>query len=132
MEPIHPNDRGHSPQVRGASGSIDGDPAFIQLVDAAWKAIQEYQTHPDALTVQTVMQTVNALNTYFSSHVPTDKDPAALAIYKVMTMAPPHGASLATYCADYGTTECATTVQYFLDAKQAGDDKFATLFNTFA
>lgn len=120
---------GNSYRSSGPNDSIDNDPKFVQIVDAVWDAIKQYRANPSDVNTQTLMQEVNALNAYFSAHKP-DKtnDPKAFAIWQSLTSAPPQGASLADICADYGTKDCASAVQWLENQIQGGTDPFANLY----
>lgn len=104
-------------------GSMDNDPAFIQLVDAAWQAIGEGGTH-DALTIQVIMQDVNNLSAYFTKNGPPTQanNPKAYAVYQAIGTGM---FSLGGACAAYGTSNCAGAVQAF----QSGQMSFSGLYN---
>ncbi len=107
----------HIPPIGGAyqvsSGSDpDNDPAFIQLVDAAWEAIGQFQQNPDALNAQVAMQEVNKLNAYFNGVAPPS-DSKAAAVYTALGSVTDK-TSLAYFCSLYGPGD-ASVVKKFID-----------------
>jgi hypothetical protein len=123
-----------------SSGKIDTDPEFVQDVDAAWEAIDQYRNHPPGTppsdaTVQALMRAINTLNTYLASHGPIDKstDPKAAAIVNLLNQPlSPHGDdTLASICQDYGTANNATTVHWF-EQFTSGSDPFSNLYSAFS
>jgi hypothetical protein len=113
---IPPNYPTTGPNPVGGSGSIDNDPQFIQLVDAAWEAVLQFQTSPNDLNTQTAMQCITNLDKFLSAQSPISQgtSPEAYAIQQALDSGSSLSPSVASICADYnGTnwTEAVSTLQ---------------------
>lgn len=116
-----------------SSGSDpDNDPAFIQLVDAAWEAIGQFQQNPDALNAQVAMQEVNKLNAYFNGAAPPAGSNAA-AVYTALGSVTDK-TSLAYFCSLYGPGDSSAVTQFIngtlsFNGLNTALDPFGSVYN---
>ncbi|MBS0647928.1 MAG: hypothetical protein JSS10_01730 [Verrucomicrobia bacterium] len=108
------------PPVSGPQGASAGnfsDATFSQLGDAAWEALYECQTYPNAVNIQAAMQCINALDSYLTANPPPGGDPQYSTAMAVLAALGQKGGmvgyTLAEVCQMFGTSNCSNAVEAF-------------------
>lgn len=113
----------------GSTVDPDTDPTFIKLVDAAWEAMQQYQSDPSALNTQVVMQDVNALGVYFNGTAPDSSTQAYKVWQALQAPIDISGTTLLQGCQEFtDKTKIAAAVTFFMSTGGACINKSSALY----